>query len=124
MREQIEKSNTAREALALWVGVLLPPIVWGVQMEINYALVRRACSSERNTILYAVTIVALVLTLFAAGVSWGTWKKSGAGWPTESADPGTRLRFLSVLGLLSSGIFFLVIAAQGIATIFFHPCQT
>src|SRR4051812_22944736 len=117
MLEQQEDSNTAREALAVWVGILLPPIVWGVQMEINYALVRQACVLERKAALYLVTGVALLLVLVAALVSASKWKESGAGWPNESSDPRTRLRFLSLLGLLSSGLFFLAIAAQGIATI-------
>ncbi|MEA2204901.1 MAG: hypothetical protein QOE77_1677 [Blastocatellia bacterium] len=124
MLEPKEASNTAREALALWVGVLLPPIAWAAQMEINYALVRRACLIQRSAALYLVTGVALLLVLVAAFVSLSKWKESGAGWPSESSDPRTRLRFLSVLGLLSSGLFFLAIAAQGIATIIFHPCQT
>jgi hypothetical protein len=124
MLEQKEESNTAREALLLWVGVLLPPIAWAVQMEINYSLVRRACVVERNAALYAVTLVALVLMLVTALISLSTWKKLGAGWPGDSADQQTRIRFLAVLGLLSNGIFFLATAAQGLATIIFNPCQT
>jgi NhaP-type Na+/H+ or K+/H+ antiporter len=115
--------DSMTEILVLWAGVLLPPIVWAIQMEINYALVRRACSTERNLALYAVTIMALALTLVSTLISWSTWRKSGMGWPSEAADARTRKSFLSVLGLLSSAMFFLVILAQGIATVFFHPCQ-
>jgi hypothetical protein len=48
---------------------------------------------------------------------------SPSRWPTEASDLANRIRFISVLGVLSSAMSFLVILAQGIATVNFDPCQ-
>jgi uncharacterized membrane protein len=118
------KQNSAlREMTPLLGGILMPAMVWGLQMQINYLLVRQACSAQRSLALYLVTIVALAITLVSAGIAWRSWRRSGAEWPSEMADAPTRTRFLAVLGILSSFTFFLVVLAQGIATVFFHPCQ-
>ena len=70
-----------------------------------------------------MTIVALLLTLLTAWIAYSFWRRVGTEWPAERDDLADRVRFISVLGLLSSGMSFLVILAQGIATIQFDPCQ-
>jgi hypothetical protein len=105
-------------------SILLPAIVCAVQMELNFALVRHACSANRTLGLQLVTIVALALTTIAAVIAFMSWRRTGVEWPSEAADFATRVRFLSALGILSSATFFLVILAQGIATVVFHPCQS
>jgi membrane protein YdbS with pleckstrin-like domain len=107
----------------LWMLVVAAPVIVALEMQINFVLVRQACSVHRNLALYAVTIVALVLTVASALVAVSIWRRSGANWPTEAPDLANRVRFIAVLGILSSAMSFLVILAQGIATILFDPCQ-
>jgi hypothetical protein len=109
--------------MLVWAGVLLPPIICAIQMETNYVLVRQACAAQRNLTLYIVTAVAMIVTIFSGVVSAATWKRFGSLWPTDAVDTTTRVRFISVLGLMSSAISFLVILAQAIATFRFDPCQ-
>jgi hypothetical protein len=109
--------------LGLWTGVLLPPTVWALQMQINYVLVRKACTQGSSLALYVVSIVALAAAVAAALIALTNWRRSGPTWPSGAADLFTRSRFLAVLGLLMSAMFFLVILAQGIATVVFPPCQ-
>ena len=103
--------------------VVVPALITAAAMEINFSLVRQACSAQRSTMLYIVTIVALVLILLVAFVSYLTWRAEGAQWPGEGADIATRTRFLAMVGIIGSGIFFLVTFAQGIATVYLNPCQ-
>jgi chromate transport protein ChrA len=121
------KTNDAQHhtagLMALWVGVVLPLIITAAEMETNYVLVRQACAAERNLALYAVVIVALILTALTGLASALIWRKRGATWPSESADIVTRARFISVLGIMSSAISFTLILAHGIATLKFDPCQ-
>ena len=107
----------------LWTVVVLPPVIGATEMQTIFVLVRQACSAQRNVSLYAVVVVAAVLTLAVAMIAYGIWKRAGAVWPTEASDLATRIRFIAVLGLLSSGMSFLLIVAQGIATVHFDPCQ-
>jgi vacuolar-type H+-ATPase subunit I/STV1 len=108
---------------ALWILVVAGPAIVAIQHQTNFILVRQACSMQRNLALYAVAIVAILLTIATALVAVSIWRRTGAVWPTEAADLANRIRFISVLGIMSSAMSFLVIVAQGIATIYFDPCQ-
>ena len=107
----------------IWLLIVLPAFFCAAAMQANYTLVRQACSAQRNTMLYVVTIVALALTVGVALVAYLNWRRAGAQWPGETADVVTRTRFISMISVITSGLFFLVTFAQGIATIYFDPCQ-
>jgi hypothetical protein len=109
--------------VALWIGVLLPPIVCAIQMETNYVLVRQACAAHRSLALYVVAVGAMAATILCGALSARTWKRFGSVWPTGAADVATRVRFISVLGMMSAVISFLVILAQALASFKFDPCQ-
>jgi len=106
-----------------WLMVVVPALITAAHQEANFVLVRQACSAQRNVLLYVVSIVSLVLIALVALVSYLTWRSVGAQWPGETADVATRTRFIAMLGILGSGIFFLVTLAQAIATVYLNPCQ-
>ena len=108
---------------ALWLLVVAAPAIVAVEQQANYVLVRQACSMQRNVALYAVVVIAIVLTIVTALIGGSIWRRTGTDWPTEAGDLANRIRFISVLGILSSAMSFLVIVAQGIATVHFDPCQ-
>ena len=108
---------------ALWLLMVVGPAIVAAEQQANFVLVRQACSMQRNVALYAVVIVAMLLTIVTAMIGVSIWRRAGADWPTEAVDLANRIRFISVLGILSSAMSFLVIVAQGIATVHFDPCQ-
>ena len=110
-------------ARTIWLLIVLPAFICAAAMQANFTLVRQACSAQRNTMLYVVTIVALALTLGVALIAYLIWRRAGAEWPGETADVVTRTRFITMVSAVGSGIFFLVTLAQGIATLYFDPCQ-
>lgn len=112
-----------RGARTIWLLVVLPAFITAAAMQINFVLVRQACSAQRNVSLYLVTLVALGLLAGVGLISFVNWRHAGAQWPGETADIATRTRFISMIGALGSAIFFLVTLAQGIATLYFDPCQ-
>ena len=107
----------------LWLLVVVPPIIGAISMEASYVLVRQSCAAQHNVALYLVTLAAMVLTAVNAAVAYVIWKRAGVIWPTEAVDLATRIRFIAVVGILSSLMSFLVILAQGIATVQLSPCQ-
>ena len=119
----MDEQQQATTPRGLWLLVVLAPIIVAMEQQTNYVLVRQACSMQRNVALYVVTLVSLVLTALTAFVALTIWRRAGVTWPTEASDVATSVRFVAVLGILSSVISFLVIFAQGIATINFDPCQ-
>ena len=115
-----EQGTTPR---SLWLLVIAGPAFVALEQQANFVLVRQACSMQRNVALYVVTIVALLLTIATVLIGVSIWRRTGAVWPTEESDLANRIRFIAVLGILSSAMSFLVILAQGIATVHFDPCQ-
>ena len=107
----------------LWMLVIVGPVILAIEMQTNFVLVRQACSAQRNVALYAVVIVAMLLTIATILIAVSLWRRAGVVWPTEAVDLANRIRFITALGVLSSVMSFLVILAQGIATMHFDPCQ-
>jgi hypothetical protein len=119
MEEELQKTTPK----AMWLLVVLGPLITAIEMQINFTFVRQACSAQRSVGLYAVIIVAIALTIATAFIAYALWLQAGRTWPGESSDVATRVQFIAVLGILSSAMSLLVIVAQGIATIVFDPCQ-
>ncbi len=113
----------ARQIRALWVGLLLAPIAFLVNLEVAYALVPTACSSHYELPVHLVHLACLLLTLYGLLTAWRSWKALGATWPSEAGDPLARSRFLAGTGLLASAMFVLVILAQWIPSLMLDPCQ-
>jgi uncharacterized protein YqgC (DUF456 family) len=116
-----DNQNSAGGEAWLWIGLLLPPIAWALQMQINYWMVRGACARGSSVRLLAVSLIALLLVGVAAFSAW-------LGRRRFRADPVARVgtlrkQFLGNLGLFSSGIFLLAIVAQAIGALIFQPCQ-
>ena len=107
----------------LWAGVLLPPAIWALQMQINYWAVRGACARGGNVRLYAVTSIALVMILLSGLLAWVGARRSNAGGKVEWGALVSSSRFMFALALLICAVFLLAVLAQGIAAIFIHPCQ-
>lgn len=115
-----EQATTPR---ALWVLVIAGPAILAAEFQANFVLVRQACSMQRNITLYAVIIVAMLLTIATVVIAVSIWRRVGPSWPRDAVDVASRIRFIAVLGILSSAMSFIVILAQGIATVHFDPCQ-
>jgi hypothetical protein len=123
LRQHETTSSGDQGAGVLWIGLLLPPIAWALQMQVNYWMVRGACARLSNVSLFVVTLVAVTLVLLAGVSAWLGWRKVGQKWPSSFGDSISRRRFMAVLGLFMTGMFLLVIVAQGIAAIMIQPCQ-
>ena len=107
---------------SLWIGVLLPPIAWAVQMQTNYTLASFECHGGSRTPVFLIAAVALLVTLATGTVAVFNFQRVRALWNDNESGIGSRQAFLAALGVLTSGMFSLVIIAQGVATMMIHPC--
>lgn len=110
--------------LPLFIGILGPPVIWAVRFAVNYVLVPYVCWWGRIGVLHLVTLAALAATALTGWVAWKGWQEAGKGTQVELGGTTTRTRFMALFGMLSSGFFFLVMVAEGLANLFVHPCQT
>lgn len=114
---------TARGKLSLWTGVLGGAFVWAAQLQVGYALSRFSGEYPSLTVAHHVTsAVAVVLALGATLLAVRDWRRLGGGQPAGT-EPGVegRSRFLAALGIVTSGLFTLVILAQWIPAFFISP---
>jgi hypothetical protein len=117
------KFPSSGRSAALWAGVIGAPAVWGMQLQLGYAIAPWSCSTKMHLALHGLTLVALLLVIIAAAISHRDWKAAGGGSPDETLGGIVgRQRFLGVLGMLLSGLSAVVILAQGIASFFFDGC--
>ena len=110
---------------ALFYGLIAPPLVWAIQLYLNFGLASHACfpgEAPRATfvsgwgrIWTALLVVNLVcaaicaIGLLASGYSWRRLRNPRAiagGTPSEPTHGGDeRLRSFAVAGLMVSGVF-------------------
>lgn len=113
----------ARRIAALWTGLLLPPVAFLLNLELNYALVPRSCLRNDVLLVQAAQTLCLLLALGGGLVAWRVWRAEGAEWPGGEGGAVGRTRFMAGLGLLLSAMFTLVIVAQWIPGFALSPCQ-
>lgn len=108
---------------SLWAGVLGAPVLWSAELIVTYALVPRACLTHHDWTLHLSTALFLCLTLAGGLVCWLEWRRVRDATPSgaDASVPG-RNYFLAVLGVLTSGLFALLIFAQGLMPFFLNAC--
>jgi hypothetical protein len=109
--EAVEHRAGGRGTVSMWAAVLGAPVLWAVHL------------SGRIWMMHATSLAFLVLTSAGGALAWRDWRRVGEGSP-KSAEGGElgRARFLAVLGMLTSGLFFLIILATSLAAFFVDPC--
>ena len=113
----------AKELRALWLGLLLAPAAFLVNLEIAYAVVPHACSSGSRLLVHLVHAVCVVVAAAGALTALRMWRLTGQTWPGETGGRLARSRFLAGQGLFLSLLFVLVILAQWIPSFVLTPCQ-
>jgi hypothetical protein len=113
----------ARVIRALWIGLLVPPAAFLLNLEVAYALVPTACSSRNQLIVHVVHLVCLALAVIGGFSAWRVWISGGKTWPGDEGGAHGRSRFMAGMGLLTSALFVLVIVAQWIPSFLMDPCQ-
>ena len=103
---------TRPSSVALWTGALAGPLAFVCALEARFALVHYVCMNHAEWIVWAITIVALIVTAFGAFCSWTGW-----------IDDTPRVRFMAIGGLFIGGMFALAIIAMAIPDLFLRACE-
>ena len=110
-------------SVGLWIGLLVPPAIWAIQMQLNYWAIRGACVRGSNVRLYAVTVVSLLIVALSAFTAWSSGTRAQERHKGKDETAASSRGFMLELDLLCCAIFFLAVLAQGIAAALFNPCQ-
>src|SRR4051794_39162401 len=115
-QEQTHETHQPRGEASLWTAVLGAPALWALQMQTNYVLAPWTCTHGKSA-MYAVAIITLGLIAGGGVVSFIEWRKESDAAFTDDRliDRG---RFLALMGMMNSVLFFLLVSAQTLATVF------
>lgn len=119
----IEAKPEVRLNLLLWAGLLLAPAAWIVELELVYMMANWACLGLPLFSLHIAAGTCLLISLWGLVIAGRNWRASGSRLPSDEQDPVTaRVRFMSVLGVMTGALFSLLIVAQWLAVVFLDPC--
>jgi hypothetical protein len=93
----------------LLAGVFLGPFAWGLNLEINYSLVKWACGSGGAIVLTFVSVIALIGVMTGFAMSWRCWTRLHRDADLHGARIIDRSYFLAVTGLGLNALFGLLI---------------
>src|SRR4051794_1048378 len=106
--------------VGLWAGLLAGPVAWVIELQAVYALAEWACKSGNMVPLHLTVLACLLVAL--AGV-WISLSHARPPRPAGAADGGdARVRLMAALGMMTGGLFALVILAHWIAVMLLGPC--
>ena len=112
-----------RSTTAQWFGVLAGPLAMLTSQSAQYALVPWACYSGARFVLHIPPALFLATTVVAALLARREWRTGGGGEPDAASGILARARFLGALGMATSILFGLIIAAMWVADVFLNTCD-
>ena len=116
--------ESAERGLPLWIGMLLPPVAWAVQVQALWLTSEYACNTANFLWNHVVSVVALVVSAAGGLVAYIERKKLGPKGSSETNDdPVMRRRFMAMIGILTGALFTMVIFAQWLPTLLGVPCS-
>jgi hypothetical protein len=100
--------------LPLWTGILAGPVAWALDLGISYAIVKWTCAATTARPFPIITLASMAIVAAGAAVSWTALRRTRGDTPEDGGTPRQRARFMAILGLASSALFALTIAAAAI----------
>ena len=106
--------------LALGFGLVGAPLAWNIELLVGTALSGHQCYPRylplavplwtgTGGLLLVMSLLALVLGVAAALVSWRSWARTRDEKPGGGPDSNGRTRFMALCGLLTSGLFLVAL---------------
>jgi hypothetical protein len=115
---------TRRRELLSWFAVLGPPFTWAAQHVAGYALTEVACDPggwdiPLDALTAAITAVAAVVVVLAGAAAITIFRITR----DASEPPGSRVHFLSIMGMALFPLFLFIIVMSGVGSIVLADCE-
>lgn len=107
---------------ALWTSVLSGPVLFLLNLEVNYAMVDWACNTGHAWALSVAHVVALTLTIAGTGLGVVLWRRLGSTWPDTNGGAASRARLLAAVGALGGALFAINIVAHWVPVVVIGAC--
>lgn len=113
----------AGAAFRLWIGMLLPPVVCAVQLQVLWLTTEYGCKANDFSWNHVASIAAIIASVGGGLISYREWRVTGGGTDEDEATPESRRRFMAIIGLLTAGLFTITIFALWLPTLMGVPCD-
>jgi hypothetical protein len=110
------------DVVRIWPALFVPPLAFLTLLNVNYGLEPWACEYQIRWPLHLSAAVALVLALGAGALAWRDWRAVGMEPPNDADGEAPRVRFLSAVGLMLSGLSALAIMGLWTTILILPPC--
>jgi hypothetical protein len=107
----------------LWFSILAGPLAFLLNLQLSYMLVQPVCVTAHSIVLHLVPVGALLLTVSGGVSAWRNWRRTRQAESSKAGGVLPRSRFMAGVGLLTSGLFIIVIVAQWLPDFMLTPCQ-
>ncbi|HWV23399.1 MAG TPA: hypothetical protein VNZ58_04345 [Thermomicrobiales bacterium] len=114
------ENRSGGRRFALWFSVLVPIASWAAHLGISWGLVPYSCDRDDVFWLHANTAVFAVVTILAFLIAAATFRNARNRDLTIKAVQTDH--FMSLLGMLISGFFLILILAEGATVFVLSPC--
>lgn len=120
-----------RGTVRLWTLLLVPPLMWGLHLQVSYSIHTSACDAQNKLMLFLVSFIAFVVLVINGWIAWSSLvlappeaSDHGAGGPEESEPRWQgRTRFMLLVALINSIFFAVVVIGQTIPMIVLRACD-
>ena len=121
----------------LFAGMVVAPFAWAIQLLIAYALAAHACYPtdvalaapvvpHLRRLVVGVTAATWILLVVGVAIAWSNWKsthRQSSSGPHEIIQTGDgRARFMSLCGLLVSGVFAIALLFTTVGAFLVPDC--
>jgi len=96
----------------LLAGVFAGPVAWGLNLEVNYSLVKWACESRQVMVLTLVSVVAFIAVAAGFTLAWRCWTRLRVDADPRGARVIDRSYFLALAGLGLNALFAVLIVTS------------
>lgn len=117
------KTAEPERALGLWIGMLLPPVAWAVQLQTLWLTSELGCQTSNFLWNHLVSITALIVAAIGGFIAFFEYRKWAPGGTNSSDDLRSRRKFMAMVGILTGLLFTTVIFAQWLPTLLGVPCE-
>src|SRR6185312_13801683 len=123
MAEAQQIVDTPRLEFAVWWGIAAGPIAWGCDLGLSYAIARHSCSTGHFYVLHVVSLVFFVVALTGFVLAFGMHRHLPEQADKQGHLPRDRAFFLSLVGIVMSLFFAVIIIAGAVPRWILSPCS-
>jgi hypothetical protein len=109
--------------LALWTGVLAGPVVWAISFVVRVFIGGWVCVYPWKAALFAITLLALLLSAGGGLLAWSQWRQVGREYPGEEGGAIARARTMALAGVALNAGFLIVVIAQSLPDFMLGGCE-